>query len=114
MTAFLTGVPELNQPAGVTASEMLRLNPAIAATDAASQSNLGVLGGDLAGFPNGRRPVDDVVDIALRVVMGALLEDAPNRDVPFTDGVQLDPAELMTRFPYLATPIAGSPNPSTI
>ena len=114
VTAFLTGVPELNQPAGVTASEMLRLNPAIAATDAASQSNLGVLGGDLAGFPNGRRPVDDVVDIALRVVMGALLEDAPNRDVPFTDGVQLDPAELMTRFPYLATPIAGSPNPSTI
>ncbi|WP_166268783.1 DUF4331 domain-containing protein [Marinobacter caseinilyticus] len=110
VTAFLTGVPDLNQPAGVTVSEMLRLNPAVAATAAASQSDLGVLGGDLAGFPNGRRPVDDVVDAALRVAMGALTADAPNRDTPFTDGVQLDPAELQTVFPYLATPLAGSPN----
>ncbi|MDC0661140.1 DUF4331 domain-containing protein [Marinobacter sp. SS21] len=110
VTAFLTGVPDLNQPAGVTASEMLRLNPAIAATPAAMQDDLGVLAGDNAGFPNGRRPVDDVVDIALRVVMGALTTDAPNRDVPFTDGVQLDPSELRTTFPYLATPVPGSPN----
>ncbi|MEX0604001.1 MAG: DUF4331 domain-containing protein [Marinobacter sp.] len=110
VTAFLTGVPDVNMPAGVTASEMLRLNPAIPATAAASQNDLGVLGGDNAGFPNGRRPVDDVVDSALRVVMGALTTDAPNKDAPFTDGVQLDPAELQTVFPYLATPIAGSPN----
>lgn len=110
VTAFLTGVPDLNQPAGVTASEMLRLNPAILAIALASQNDLGVLGGDNAGFPNGRRPVDDVVDIALRVVMGALITDAPNRDAPFTDGVQLNPAELKTSFPYLATPVAGSPN----
>ena len=50
---------------------MLRLNTSIGATAAASQNDLGVLGGDYAGFPNGRRPMDDVVDIALRVVEGA-------------------------------------------
>ena len=43
----------------------------------AAQNNLGVLGGDLAGFPNGRRPGDDVVDAALRVAMGALCTSAP-------------------------------------
>lgn len=110
VTAFLTGVPDVNMPVGVQASEMLRLNPAIAATPAAGQNDLGVLGGDNAGFPNGRRPVDDVVDSALRVVMGALTTDAPNKDVPFTDGVQLEPSELQEVFPYLATPLAGSPN----
>jgi hypothetical protein len=48
-----------------------RLNTAIAATRKEGQINLGVVGGDLAGFPNGRRPGDDVTDIALRVIMGA-------------------------------------------
>ncbi|MCL1477962.1 MULTISPECIES: DUF4331 domain-containing protein [unclassified Marinobacter] len=110
VSAFLTGVAGVNMPVGVQASEMLRLNPAIAATAAATQNDLGVLGGDNAGFPNGRRPVDDVVDSALRVVMGALTTDAPNKDTPFTDGVQLDPTELQVVFPYLATPLAGSPN----
>lgn len=110
VTAFLTGVPDVNGPEGVTASEMLRLNPSIPATAAGAQNDLGVLGMDNAGFPNGRRPVDDTVDIALRVVMGALTADAPNKDAPLTDGVQLDPAELQEVFPYLATPIAGSPN----
>ncbi|MBS8240165.1 DUF4331 domain-containing protein [Marinobacter lipolyticus] len=110
VTAFLTGVPDVNGPEGVTASEMLRLNPSIPATAAGAQNDLGVLGMDNAGFPNGRRPVDDTVDIALRVVMGALTTDAPNKDAPLTDGVQLDPTELQEVFPYLATPIAGSPN----
>ncbi|MBL3558467.1 MULTISPECIES: DUF4331 domain-containing protein [Marinobacter] len=112
VTAFLTGVPDLNKPEGVAVSEMLRLNPAVAATAAASQNDLGVLGGDNAGFPNGRRPVDDTVDIALRVAMGVLADpaDAPSGDLEYTDGVQLDPAELRETFPYLATPIAGSPN----
>lgn len=110
VTAFLTGVPNLNQPVGVTASEMLRLNPAIAAFPLAGQDDLGVLGSDNAGFPNGRRPIDDTVDVALRVVMGALTDDAPNKDAPLTDGVLLDPAELDDAFPYLATPLAGSPN----
>ena len=110
VSAFLTGVDGVNMPVGVTASEMLRLNTAIDATAAGSQNDLGVLGGDNAGFPNGRRPVDDTVDAALRVAMGALTTDAPNKDTPFTDGVQLDPTELRTTFPYLATPLAGSPN----
>jgi hypothetical protein len=91
---------------------MLRLNPAVPTTAPASQNDLGVLGGDNAGFPNGRRPVDDTVDIALRVAMGVLADpaDAPDGNLEYTDGVQLDPAELQEVFPYLATPLAGSPN----
>ena len=78
IAAFLTGLDGLNKTK--TPSEMLRLNTSIAAKAAPDQSNLGALGGDLAGFPNGRRPGDDVVDIELRVAMGALLpaESAPS------------------------------------
>ncbi len=125
VTAFLTGFPGVNQLATVTPSEMLRLNTAIAATAAAEQSAFGVAGNDLAGFPNGRRPGDDVVDIALRVVMGRLChpipvggvdtdlglcapEDASVGTVPFTDGAPLNAQMMMTSFPYLAMPIAGS------
>ena len=72
VAVFLTGVKGLNQAAHVTPSEMLRLNTATPPTPAASQNDLGVLGGDVAGFPNGRRPYDDVVDITLRVAEGAL------------------------------------------
>jgi len=127
VNAFLTGVAGVNQLATVTPSEMLRLNTAIPATPAAMQSAFGVAGNDLAGFPNGRRPGDDVVDIALRVMMGALChdipvngtptnlgycmpEDAPVGNVPFTDGAPLDASMLNTSFPYLLTPLAGSPN----
>ena len=70
VTVFLTGIPDLNQ---LGVGEMLRLNTATPAVAAAQQNNLGVIAGDNAGFPNGRRPGDDVVDIALRVVMGKLL-----------------------------------------
>lgn len=125
VTAFLTGFPGVNQQATVTPSEMLRLNTAIAATSADQQSAFGVAGDDLAGFPNGRRPGDDVVDIALRVVMGALCypipvngeatdlglctpEDAVVGNVPFTDGAPIDASMIDTSFPYLAAPIAGS------
>lgn len=127
VAAFLTGVAGVNQLASVTPSEMLRLNTAIPATPAAMQSAFGVAGNDLAGFPNGRRPGDDVVDIALRVVMGALChdipvageptnlgfcvpEDAPVGNVPFTDGAPVDASMLNASFPYLLTPLAGSPN----
>jgi hypothetical protein len=105
-------------PAGVTGSEMLRLNPAVPATAPINQNDLGVLGMDNAGFPNGRRPVDDVVDISLRVAMGFLVanagepeSEAPDGKLGYTDGVQLDPNTLQTVFPYLATPIAGSTTP---
>ncbi|WP_028671945.1 DUF4331 domain-containing protein [Saccharospirillum impatiens] len=112
VTAFLTGVADVNQPVGVTTSEMLRLNTAISPAAAASQNDLGVLGGDNAGFPNGRRPVDDVVDIALRVAMGVLADpaDAPDGTLAYTDGVQVDTGSLQDAFPYLTTPIGGSPN----
>ena len=69
VTIFLTGIPGLNQPQNVRPSEMLRLNMAIPPTS--RPSLLGVLSGDLAGFPNGRRLTDDVVDIALRAMAGA-------------------------------------------
>ncbi len=72
VTVFLKGIKGLNQPASVVASEMLRLNTAIAPVGAGAQSAAGVAGGDNAGFPNGRRPGDDVVDLSVRVAMGAL------------------------------------------
>jgi Domain of unknown function (DUF4331) len=122
---FLTGVPGLNQPQHVTASEMLRLNTSTPVTPVASQNDLGVIGGDAAGFPNGRRPIDDVIDIALRAVMGILLtpydgsakdpdpaSDA-SRQLHYTDGAEPNPANYLTVFPYLMTPIAGSPNSAT-
>lgn len=125
VTAFLTGFAGVNQLETVTPSEMLRLNTAIAAKSAEMQSPFGVAGDDLAGFPNGRRPGDDVVDIALRVVMGRLChpvpvngadtdlglctpEDAMLGTVPFTDGAPIDANMMMSVFPYLAAPIAGS------
>jgi hypothetical protein len=111
VSVFLTGVPGLNQPVAVTPSEMLRLNTTTAPVPKGSQHNLGVLGGDVAGFPNGRRPGDDVVDIALRVVMGALLDNAcaPSGQLPYTDGAVLNDSFFDDTFPYLRTPIPGSP-----
>ncbi|CAM2005821.1 DUF4331 domain-containing protein [Acanthopleuribacter pedis] len=107
---FLTGIPGLNQPANGTAAEMLRLNTGIAPTPRAEQNTLGVLAGDNAGFPNGRRPGDDVVDAALRVVMGVLLdaEVAPTGSLPFTDGAAIDATMFQDRFPYLNPPVNGS------
>jgi hypothetical protein len=106
--AFLTGVPGLNVN-GSTA-EMLRLNTDIAPTARGAQNNLGVIGGDLAGFPNGRRPGDDVVDIELRVAMGVLLPlvDAPSGQLPYTDGAYVDDSFFDAVFPYLKTPLAGA------
>jgi hypothetical protein len=91
--------------------EMVRLNTSIPAVPAAQQKRLGVLEQDTAGFPNGRRPGDDVVDVALRVVMGVLLPDAdaPSGKLPFTDGAYLDATRFPEKFPYLNTPIISSP-----
>ncbi|MEJ0037456.1 MAG: DUF4331 domain-containing protein [Gammaproteobacteria bacterium] len=127
VTAFLTGFPGVNQQSKVTASEMMRLNTGIAATPAAQQSTFGVAGGDLAGFPNGRRPGDDAVDLALRVVMGRLCypipvngtqtdlglckpSDAPVGNAPFTDGAPITAQDFDTTFPYLRTPLSGESN----
>lgn len=112
----LSGVPGLNLPENIASdmfprSEMLRLNTSIAPKPAAEQLNMGVLANDTAGFPNGRRPGDDVVDIALRVMMGALIEDsevAPNNTAPFTDQTTVSAADFKTVFPYLNDPLPGS------
>ncbi|MDJ0975791.1 MAG: DUF4331 domain-containing protein [Planctomycetota bacterium] len=112
VAAFLTGVSGLNQPDSVVPSEMLRLNTAIAVTPMGSQQRHGVIAGDLAGFPNGRRPGDDVVDIELRVAMGVLVDPllAPSGQLPFTDGALVDDSFFDNAFPYLKTPLPGSPN----
>ena len=126
LAVFLTGIKGLNQPANVVPGEMLRLNTSIPATPAAMQSALGVAGKDNAGYPNGRRPGDDVVDLSLRVAMGALCvltgdadalqvgckpSDAKAGGAPLTDGVRKTAANYFTKFPYLTTPIPGNFNP---
>ena len=110
VAVFLTGVDGLNKNGSV--SEMMRLNTGVAAKPAAEQKNLAVIGGDTAGFPNGRRPGDDVVDIALRAVMGVLLPeaDAPSGKLPFTDGATINAQMFLPRFPYINPPLPGSPN----
>jgi hypothetical protein len=107
---FLTGIPGLNQTTAV--AEMLRLNTTTPTLPAAMQNQLGVIGGDVAGFPNGRRPGDDVVDVALRVMMGALLSTnvAPSGQLPFTDGALVTANMFQQVFPYINPPLAGSPN----
>lgn len=132
VTVFLKGIEGVNQPAAVTAGngalgEMLRLNTSIPVTAPAAQKQLGVAAGDNAGFPNGRRPADDVVDVTLRVAMGALCVltgptdmlkvgckpiDAPAGGLAFTDGVRKTAANYDVTFPYLTTPIPGNFNPS--
>lgn len=123
VTVFLKGIEGLNQPKDVVPSEMLRLNTSIAPKAANAQNPLGVAGGDTAGFPNGRRPADDTVDLSLRVAMGALCvltgqndtlkvgcspSDAPAGAAPLTDGVRKTAADYKTVFPYLNTPIPGN------
>lgn len=149
-TTFLTGIAGVNKPANATPSEMLRLNTAIAPVQFADQNRLGVAGEvlrvggvanlanakDLAGFPNGRRPKDDVVDIALVAMLGGLcvingdnnalgLNGVPGvpsltsackpSSVPLGadsaklhDAVDQATVPFLTRFPYLNTPNAGS------
>src|SRR4029077_17945577 len=112
-------------------ADMLRLNTSIAATAAASRKRLGVLAGDLAGFPNGRRITDDVTDIALRAVAGALCGTAVNTpplgdsatnsactvlgtntfvgtQVPLLgDGVNINDVATQETFPYVAFAQSG-------
>ncbi len=120
VATFLTGIAGVNQPQNVVASEMLRLNTSIAPTAQASQSRLGVIGGDNAGFPNGRRPGDDVVDLTVRVAMGRLCtlglngyctsSQAPSGGMDFVDGAALTAKNFKESFPYLNPPHSDSPN----
>jgi hypothetical protein len=95
--------------------EYLRLNTAI--PPSATPSRLGLLGNDVAGFPNGRRPIDDIVDIEIRAVLGgtpfqpATFNRAPNNSVG--DGVSANFEGFLDRFPYLQTPNQGNqPRPA--
>lgn len=133
LAAFVTGVTtkvgstanfKFTAPANLTVpGEMLRLNTAVGATAVADQKQLGFLDCDLAGFPNGRRPIDDVVDIALTVVEGRIdgfnglqtcnvADGLPgtvvNPGAVVNDGAMPSAEDYLTAFPYLAHPLPGS------
>ena len=127
VTTFLTGIKNVNQPANAVASEMLRLNTATPPTPEATQHRLGLAGGDAAGYPNGRRPKDDVVDISLVAVMGGLCmlngtgnalnlgTECKPANVPLGatslklhDAVDQAVVPLLPGFPYLSTPTPGA------
>lgn len=128
LQVFVTGIPGLNQPQNVDpetlegSGEMLRINTDIAPTPDPELGNLGVLACDLAGFPNGRRPADDVVDFTLTVAEGALLDGGGplalqfcdtsgetlavvNEDRVITDGTIGNENLFIDTFPYLAPAI---------
>ena len=141
-TVFLTGITGVNKPTTVTPSEMLRLNTAIPAVPFAGQNRLGIVGNilaggtDNAGFPNGRRPKDDVVDIALVAMLGGLCmangdgdtfkfnsipgvagvtsackpSSVPAGTTSFAvhDGVDQAVVPFLSGFPYLNTPNPGA------
>ncbi len=108
---FLTGIPGLNQPPNIKPSEQLRLNVAI--PPSAKPHPLGVVGGDNAGFPNGRRLADDVTDVALKAVAGAVypLFHPDFKADPVAgllgDGVDQNDMPFMKTFPYVASPHQG-------
>ncbi len=109
--AILQGLPGLNQHKGVKgppAVDTLKLN--LGTPPAAGPENrFGVIGGDMAGFPNGRRLGDDVVDIELQVVAGFL----KGNKVPVGDGVDQNDKPFLSTFPYMAAPSGGfESNPS--
>jgi hypothetical protein len=109
--ALLQGLPDLNQHKGIQgppAVDTIKLN--LGTPPADTEDRFGVIGGDVAGFPNGRRLGDDVVDIELQVVAGILVKNP----VPLGDGVDQNDKPFLTVFPYLAGPDSGfESRPST-
>jgi hypothetical protein len=109
----VTYAPPIAAPGtpGGPVADLLRLNTGVAATPFASQNRLGVLGGDPAGFPNGRRLVDDVTDLALRLVVGGVLAGPPfntsTLNTRLGDGVNVNDVPYRTYFPYLAGAPSG-------
>jgi Domain of unknown function (DUF4331) len=103
VAVFLTGVQGLNQAPNTQPAELMRLNVAIPPSK--KPNRFGVIGGDLAGYPNGRRLADDIVDISLRVVAGVLVSGfniAPNNQLG--DGVDANDVPFQPDFPYLGFP----------
>jgi Domain of unknown function (DUF4331) len=109
VTALLQGVPGLNrQVAGANAPAVDTLKVNLGIDPSSSPERLGVLANDTAGFPNGRRLTDDVVDIELRVVDGVLIpEDQGGKRHPLGDGVDQNDKPFRTAFPYVALPTPG-------
>jgi uncharacterized protein DUF4331 len=99
--ALLQGLPDLNQQKGAKPVDTLKLNLGVPPAD--MEDRFGVIGGDTAGFPNGRRLGDDVVDIELQVVAGFL----KGNKVPLGDGVDRNDKPFLSSFPYLAPPTSG-------
>ena len=87
-------------------ADLLRLNTGIPPTPIAKQKRLGFLAGDVAGYPNGRRPVDDVFDISARAVAGILV-DATKYGTPLGDGVQTKTEGFNNTFPYILPANSG-------
>ena len=106
---LLTGIPKVNFT-GKTPADELRLNLSIPVTPAGKVNTFGVVGGDNAGFPNGRRLVDDIVDVEERAVAGFL----KGKKVPLGDGVNADANTPLSHFPYVATPYGGFQNAKAI
>ncbi|MGZ6589792.1 MAG: DUF4331 family protein [Solirubrobacteraceae bacterium] len=104
VTALLSGIPGKTQisPKAVPA-DTLKINLGVPPTPVAKQSPMGVLGGNLGGFPDGRRLGDDVVDIELRVIGGELI----GKSLPLGDGVDSNDVPFLTQFPYVAPPHDG-------
>jgi Domain of unknown function (DUF4331) len=87
-------------------ADLLRLNTGIPPTSTAKQKRLGFLAGDTAGFPNGRRPVDDVFDIAVRALAGILVDGA-KYGTPLGDGVNVSSSVISGTFPIMAPAYSG-------
>ena len=102
--ALLTGVPGLTQiGSSPVPADTLKVN--LGVPPSGSPNRFGVLAGDTAGFPNGRRLSDDVVDIELRVIAGALLtHEQGGKQIPLGDGVDVNDKPFRGEFPYVALP----------
>jgi hypothetical protein len=105
VAVFGTGVKGLNYT-GPTVADLLRLNYSIPVTPNGKVNRMGVIGGDNAGFPNGRRLGDDVIDVAEQVMAGFL----KGNKVPLGDGVDGPDVPAMSFFPYETDPAGGAAN----
>jgi hypothetical protein len=105
--ALLTGIPGLTQIApNAVPADTLKFNMGV--PPAATENRFGLLAGDQAGFPNGRRLADDVTDIELRVIAGALLKpEQGGKQIPLGDGIDANDKPFRTAFPYGALPDSG-------
>lgn len=116
LAILLTGIPQGVVPGfqnftGTTQADLLRLNVAVPPT--VDPHPLGLVAGDPAGFPNGRRVFDDVVTVELRAIAGLTIPLVDPSFTPdaatsaITDGTSNTNAAYLTSFPYLGTPAGG-------